>query len=122
METLLIIILIVFGVLQVILFIKIWDITNSVKRIKDNLCPHPFDKVRKHVIKGENDKIEESLIDALIFDIESLRSSSDYSSIQHVKDVYKPLFDKIGFTFPDIIERINTISDYNNVLNTLTKQ
>ena len=42
METFMAIVFLVFGILQIILFFKIWGMTNNVKKIKNKLCGNDF--------------------------------------------------------------------------------
>ena len=42
METFMAIVFLVFGILQIILFFKIWGMTNNVKKIKDKLYENDF--------------------------------------------------------------------------------
>ena len=42
METFMAIVFLVFGILQIILFFKVWGMTNNVKKIKDKLSEDDF--------------------------------------------------------------------------------
>ena len=42
METFMAIVFLVFGILQIILFFKVWGMTNNVKKIKNKLCGNDF--------------------------------------------------------------------------------
>lgn len=49
------IIIIAFGVLQIILFFKVWGMTNDVRKIKNNTI-NSFDEAHKQIIIGNKDK------------------------------------------------------------------
>lgn len=49
------IIVIVFGVLQIILFFKIWGMTNDVRKIK-NKTVNSFNEAHKQIILGNKDR------------------------------------------------------------------
>lgn len=53
------IIIIVFGILQIMLFFKLWKMTNDVKRIKNNLidgADASIDTAKKEIMLGNNGK------------------------------------------------------------------
>lgn len=109
------IVFIIFGILQIILFFKVWIMTNDINKIKERACPDNLNVIRKLILKGDAGKAEEALIDSLISDIENF-NSINYSSIQEIKDTYRPIFDKLGFTFPEKIDKIEKYSDYRSIL------
>ena len=65
------IIIIVFGVLQIILFFKIWGMTNDVKQIKESLpnTPDNLSPAQMEFIIGNADKAKEMAIREFILDI-----------------------------------------------------
>lgn len=52
----------IFVVLQIILFFKLWGMTNDVKRVKELLCD---DTVEKCIIKGDSDKAYDLITESL---------------------------------------------------------
>ena len=59
MESILIItsiIIIVFGVLQIILFFKVWGMTNNVRKLGKNIIGNSLDEAHKQIILGNKDK------------------------------------------------------------------
>ena len=49
------IILLIFGVLQIILFFKVWGMTSDVRKIKNNTI-NSFDEAHKQIIIGNKEK------------------------------------------------------------------
>lgn len=49
------VVIIVFGVLQIILFFKVWGMTNDVRKIKNNTI-NSFNEAHKQIILGNKDK------------------------------------------------------------------
>ena len=68
METLLSIIFIVFGVLQIILFFKIWGMTNDIREMKKNQQPqHKSVKARIAYLRGDKE-LAQILLDEYFFE------------------------------------------------------
>ena len=66
------IVIIVFGVLQIILFFKLWGMTSNVKRIKDNIINGTdvsFESAKKELLAGNPDKAFEIYNRCFINDI-----------------------------------------------------
>lgn len=65
------IIIIVFGILQIILFFKVWGMTNDVKQIKESLpnTPDNLSPAQMEFIIGNTDKAKEMAIREFILDI-----------------------------------------------------
>lgn len=108
METLLAIIFIVFGVLQIILFFKIWGMTDDIREINSKVCienkPYmdPFLEAKISYLKG--DKIStKDLVDNNFF-TELLRCYSydpfdeRYNSLV---EKYKPIYKNLEIEEPD---------------------
>ncbi|MDR1882564.1 MAG: hypothetical protein LBR26_07250 [Prevotella sp.] len=90
--------------------------TNNIEKIKKQICPPPsLNGVRRLILKGETDKAKEALTDALISDIENC-NTTNCTSVKKIKDVYKLLFDKLGFEFPEEIDKIVSYSHYRSIL------
>lgn len=61
MATLVSIIIIIFGILQIILFFKLWGMTNDVRKIAVKLCPKEHSvshSNKKAIVKATNEEIE----------------------------------------------------------------
>lgn len=71
METLVSIVIIVFGILQIILFFKIWGMTNDVKAIKEKYLSTPQTKTESS--SADNDTGYKFKIDDLVVEIKTDR-------------------------------------------------
>lgn len=97
------IIVIVFGILQIILFFKVWAMTNNVKKIANKLgCYNePKDEVRKALLLNDKDKAVEILKEAMAQDIVEFAggsTTSQYSRLQEIYDKYQVKFEKLGIS------------------------
>lgn len=108
MNTLVSIIIIVFGILQIILFFKVWGMTNDVKKIKDK--QYSIDKTNMAQIeymKGNTSKAKELLDDDLFDSILNVRKSTNYypefiKNIDSISEVYDKLYRAMGLEMPNI--------------------
>ena len=114
METFMAIVFLVFGILQIILFFKIWGMTNNVKKIKDKLYENDFPveyllvkpdlvkdvfytnirKIDKLIYSGEKETARRMLL-SMKYDLESCRNSADKYVEKKVLKLSEPLFKKI---------------------------
>lgn len=111
-------IIIIFGILQIILFFKVWEMTNNVAKISKKIgCNNSStDSIRKLLLKGENKKAYETIIESMILDIDLVFSGeSSYESIEDVRQAYSKGLEKIGYSIPDPIKNINSYDDYKNL-------
>lgn len=107
--TVIIWIVIIFGVLQIILFFKIWGMTNDVKKLSSRFSiPDKLDLIKE--IHKKNPRIADLLFDSLY---EAL--SREYlasANYDYVKDQYKMLYRKAGIEFPAVFEAIKNDVDW----------
>lgn len=109
MEILLSIILLIFAILQIVLFFKLWRMTNDINDIKKKVNPTGnLWGVKRALLKGDNNKAFDLLLDAMIDDMEKVSDENlvKYNTIDEVKKNYEPLFEKIGAEIPDEIKKI----------------
>lgn len=99
------IILIVFGVLQIILFFKLWGMTNDVRKLKNQFARNRS-RIVKEIYKG-NHNIENILFDAVYDEMERLYLTGNPELFDSVKVKYKPLYQKAGIEFPELFEVIH---------------
>lgn len=121
-------VLIVFAVLQIILFFKIWGMTNDVKAMRKQVAPvastFSVTQVLKESYKG-NPNLSNIIFDAVfdeMFDVyngnkavyDSVNEcwTSDDASLEFVSNKYKPLYEKAGIPFPAVFESIKTRDDF----------
>lgn len=107
-----IVLIITFSILQIILFFKVWGMTNDVRKIKGCIKMEDDDKIRKAFLKGDKKEIEVIILDELIDElIKFTHSSSRFSTINEIKDYYKKIYIKIDVEFPENIDRVKGSED-----------
>lgn len=96
------IIAIVVGVLQIVLFFKIWVMTNDVRKIKKKIDADleidRTDKIRIALLKGDKQKAIELLTDKLATELVR-KSNEEYMTpdeISALKEKYAKEFLKLG--------------------------
>lgn len=114
------IILLIFGVLQIILFFKVWGMTNNVKKIKKRLLDESsFDDVRKALLGDDKELAQKLLINNLISELIEYSNNRDYkgySNVEAIIDIYKISFSKLGLDIPDNIKKIKTIEEIKELI------
>lgn len=102
MTTLIAIISIVAAVLQIVLFFKLWGMTNDVKRIakKFGCYNEPKDEAMMALLMKDKDKAIEILSKAMAQDVvEFVKGDhSRYASITTINEIYRERFEKLGVT------------------------
>ena len=96
------IITIIVAVLQIVLFFKIWVMTNDVKKIKEKMDADieidRIDKIRIALLKGDKQKAIELLTDKLATELVK-KSSEEFVTPEEIKDIkekYAKEFAKLG--------------------------
>ena len=114
METFMAIVFLVFGILQIILFFKIWGMTNNVKKIKEAFLEKDFPAeyllVKPDLVKDafyanirkidkliylEDKEAARHMLLSMKYDLESCRNSADKYVEKEVLELSEPLFKKI---------------------------
>lgn len=131
-EVILFIILIVFGILQIILFFKLWGMTNNVRKIKKYLVGDYEDitdfNYRKLAFIGDTKELKEKMIYDFMYSIKqaynklpldrSFVENGHYKrletdkSIAQYKEILRCQLERIGEPFPEMIAKIETFDDY----------
>ena len=111
--------MIVFAVLQIILFFKVWGMTNNVKEITKKLeCDlEPVDYIRKALLKGDKERAKELLTEALAQEIIAFAAGyrDKYSSIEEIKEKYAIFFKHIGIDELPIAD-VNNADDIKKIM------
>lgn len=101
-------IIIVFGILQIILFFKIWGMTNNTKRIWNKMNENGLiEKACASYIKGNIDEIEKLLHEAFLLELAQLSAANlnDFeewnSTLSKIIEKYAIAFKKIDRPAPD---------------------
>ena len=126
------ILFLVFGVLQIILFFKVWGMTNNVKRIKDGLAQKGTigegsvdEKVRLQLLLGNKEDARRILLVQMaqaidkVYDkllVNGSQADAIYEQdITPVVDEFKARMQEIGMEMPAQAAQIKTIGDYYNL-------
>lgn len=108
------IVLIIFGVLQIILFFKMWMMTNDVRKIKEKLkCGNDRQwEIRKAILRGDDNLAKELLMDCLMSDIEKY---SEFSGIDEICKRYDASFKQLGMEIPERLKPLKSYSDIREI-------
>lgn len=116
------VVIIIFGILQIILFFKIWGMTNNVQRINNKvglISGADLElEIRKAVLKGDKKKAEELLFDEFIKDIKKRYEDYDRSNeeeMNKLKSEYSKYYEQIGSSIPEALQRLNSKADFQKV-------
>ena len=118
MEKFLSIIIILFGILQVILFFKIWVMTNDVRFIKKSITNSEYDFIH-YMLLGEKEKafnlIKLQLFKLLISFIEKNR----WNKTEFIDDEYVEKAELTGYKLPSYLQNANSFWNYYDELDKL---
>lgn len=127
-------VMLVVGILQIILFFKIWGMTNDVRALKKKFTLSPASLSTSEILKESykgNPELPNFLFDAVYKDMEAVwnnRAESVYDQetqcwvendeafmakrIQSVKDYYKELYARVNIPFPAVFDAISSAGDF----------
>ena len=131
-DVLLFIILFVFGILQIILFFKIWGMTNNIKKIRKHIIGD-FEEItdynyRRLAYSGDTRELKDRMIYYFINAVRkaynnlpidrSVVENGHYKrletnrSIAQYKEVLRRQLETIGEPLPEMIDKVETFDDY----------
>lgn len=107
-------IMIVFGVLQIILFFKVWGMTNDVKQIKNGLphAPNNVSPAKIEIAIGNVDKAKELIKREFIIDLyDTYKNAVDaeWGKSNFIEEGYSKEYDKLKQLYT---KRFANIEDY----------
>lgn len=108
MNSLTTIILIVFAVLQIILFFKLWIMANNVSKIKERQDKTNLEQMMIVAALYGNAKLAQNLIEKAIYnDVKiviqnSWHEKGYFAGLSHVINKYIDHCDKLGIQMPDV--------------------
>lgn len=113
METVLLVVVLVFAILQIILFFKVWGMTNDVDKIrKKYLVEADYYDLVKEYYKG-NPELASLLFENIYREYEKLYlHKSEYDDYKDVRSHYMPIYKKAGIKFPAVLNSINSQEDF----------
>lgn len=116
MENFIIILLLIFGILQIILFFKIWNMCNNVKMItrKPN-CKVEAKDLNKALLIGDKNNALKLLTDAAIDELLDVIDEADpyiqERMLGKMNEKYSKIFSNLGVEMPDPLKRLTTVSE-----------
>lgn len=127
MATFIGIVMLIFGILQIILFFKVWNMCNNVQKLTDHfLGNEEVTASFSNRIAAGDASVEESIRKQLAKDIEKLCKASEglteedfaringktpEQAISDLKEKYKELFDKLNKPIPKELKNLHNIED-----------
>ena len=116
MEDGLFMVILVFAVLQIILFFKVWGMTNDVNKIRNKiLVSESYNNLVKEIVKG-NPEIANLLFEAVYSEYYKIYSLGEkQAKFKAVQAKYMPLYDRAGISFPECLLSINNRSDFREI-------
>jgi hypothetical protein len=102
-------IMLIFAILQIVLFFKIWGMTKNILEIKNKIIPDAGSVIAREIHK-KNPDIPNILYDNLWADLE--RAYKQDLSYSHIINEYKILYQRAGVEFPPEIENIKNDDCY----------
>lgn len=117
--TFLMIILLVWGILEVILFFKLWGMTNNVKQMKNQIVRYnKRDDFRRFRLLGEKDKAAEALIEVFFDSMITYIHSEYYNPDRNIEEEVSELenhLSQFGVKIPKEIKALKTARNFWNV-------
>ena len=109
------IVIIVFGILQIILFFKLWGMTNDVKKIKSSL-PISLEGISPAKIEfaiGDKEKAKEMVKREFISDVYKIyREVYEYAQDQHKIKVYNQDYKKLSLKYENRFSKPEEYIDF----------
>lgn len=114
------IVILVFSILQIVLFFKMWGMTNDIRIIKKQMVPNTLSgyQVKKLYIKNilKNDpNISNVLFDAIYDEMEICYNRN--GKFEDIVEKYRVFYERANLEIPEIFTSIKNNSDYRNVFN-----
>ena len=106
--TILSVVFLVFGILQIILFFNLWGMTNDIRKLTAKYVPRKKMELMREILK-KNSSSADILFDALYNELYEAFGSGTPS--QPIIKVYKALYSKAGVEFPSEFENMKNFSD-----------
>lgn len=116
-------IIIAFGILQIILFFKVWIMTNDVREMKNQVIGSSNQwSLNKAILKGDKSRISDLLFNSMfakikkyyddsIPDLDGEKKKLFADQILALKKEYKDKYLKYGIDFPEAIDKIEKQED-----------
>lgn len=113
------IILLIFGVLQIILFFKMWLMTNDVCKITKKLqCDKDQTwNVRRALLLNDKELAKKELMNCLISDFELFGDGGyGFNCVEDIITKYEPAFRQLEMEIPENLKTIKSYSDIKDII------
>lgn len=113
------IILLVFGVLQIILFFKVWGMTNDVNKITSKLqCEKDNTwNVRRALLYGDKELAKKELMNCIISDFEKFGDGGyGFNQVEDIIAKYEPAFNQLEMEIPENLRNIKSYADIKDII------
>jgi len=109
MEEFIIVALIAFAIISIIFFVKMWQMTNDIRVMRDAFVfPVAFKyEIKKALIHGDKERAKKIMIDLFLYKISI--GSHFVAEKQYLEDSLS----KIGIDLPEQIKNMEHIDDFN---------
>ena len=119
-EAIIILITAIAAVLQIILFFKVWAMTNDVRKIcgKYTISGDVDSyEIRKYLLLGDKERVLQLIYARFFSGIDSLRWSGDFSeqSFGRLKKALEEDLAKMNEKLPEKIAELKSLDDYNKI-------
>ena len=106
------IIVIVFGILQIILFFKIWNMTNDVRRLHNRFVGYSRIDAKRYFLAGDKEKAKEVLLNIFFDNIQE----RGYLNFDFYKKQLEEDLAKTGEELPEEIKKLNSMQEFQDAL------
>ncbi len=103
------IVFVIIGILQIILFFKVWIMTNDVREIKNNTSSNTDLSIIMDAqiayMKEQKDKAKDLLDSALYKSLLQVAEGEPYNyryQVELISSSYKRIYEKMNFEMPDV--------------------
>lgn len=132
MEIIISIVLLVTSILQIILFFKVWGMTNDIRELKDDYFsekvesendePNEVTNLRYSLLLGDKEQVKAFLIKRFMVSVQSYFDGMTINTIDKKQKPITNLVDQLAKEFktfnielPDTIKNMKTFDDYLNL-------
>lgn len=110
------------GILQIILFFKVWGMTNDIRALKrDHFSETSIETfyqkaifARENLVLGKKDKVKTMLLKHFMYNLEQNYTKEDDSIKPYVESLRKQ-YAKFGEELPEYISNLQTFGDYHQL-------
>lgn len=106
------ILMIIASLLQIMLFFKVWSMTNDVKKMKNRFVPESSRAKILVEIHKKSPNLADVLFDSLYMELEQLYSNEKEENYYQTVKSYESLYKMADIPMPEIFLEIKTRADF----------